>query len=118
MNYHTNQLGRVELFRRALVVGLGAQLISMPVLLAQDAGTNAPVKMEKRVIIGSNIPTAEIETAQPVEVYTRERIDRMAVTTVNDLLQRVPQANAAGLNGNNGGTGFASGSTGVSSPER
>jgi len=38
----------------------------------------------------------------------------MGVTTVTDLLLRVPQSNAGALNGNNGGTGFASGGTGVS----
>jgi outer membrane receptor protein involved in Fe transport len=47
-------------------------------------------------------------------VYTREKIDQMGVTTVTDLLLRVPQSNAGALNGNNGGTGFASGGTGVS----
>lgn len=110
MNY-TNQQRRVDTFRRALLVGLGAQLLA-PALMAQEA--KAPEELDKMVIIGSRIPTAEIETAQPVEVYNRERIDKMAVTTVNELLQRVPQANAAGLNGNNGGTGFAAGATGVS----
>jgi iron complex outermembrane receptor protein len=70
--------------------------------------------MEKRVVVGSNDSTAEVETAQPVEVYTREKIDQMGVTTVTDLLLRVPQSNAGALNGNNGGTGFASGGTGVS----
>lgn len=110
MNY-TNQQRRVDTFRRALLVGLGAQLLA-PTLLAQEA--KAPEELDKMVIIGSRIPTVEVETAQPVEIYTRERIDKMAVTTVNELLQRVPQANAAGLNGNNGGTGFAAGATGVS----
>jgi iron complex outermembrane receptor protein len=116
MNYTANQpSNRVDFYRRALLVGLGAQLLApSAILLAEDASTNAPVEMKKTVIIGSNIPTAELETAQPVEIYDRAKIDRMGVTTVNDLLQRVPQASAAGLNGNNGGTGFASGATGVS----
>ncbi len=104
---------RADSFRRALTIGLGAQLLAGPVLLAQSASTDA-AKMEKRVVVGSNIPTAEVETAQPVEVYTREKIDQMGVTTVTDLLLRVPQSNAGALNGNNGGTGFASGGTGVS----
>ncbi|HTH49051.1 MAG TPA: TonB-dependent receptor [Candidatus Limnocylindria bacterium] len=116
MNYTAYQPStRVDFYRRALLVGLGAQLLApSAILLAEDASTNAPVEMKKTVIIGSNIPTAETETAQPVDIYDRAKIDRMGVTTVNDLLQRVPQASAQGLNGNNGGTGFASGSTGVS----
>ena len=111
--YHPST--RVDFYRRALLVGLGAQLLApAAILLAEDASTNAPMEMKKTIIIGSNIPTAETETAQPVDIYDRAKIDRMGVTTVNDLLQRVPQASAAGLNGNNGGTGFASGATGVS----
>ena len=112
-----HSMTRADSFRRALTIGLGAQLLAGPVLLAQSAST-APAadtaKMEKRVVVGSNIPTAEVETAQPVEIFTREKIDQMGVTTVTDLLLRVPQSNAGALNGNNGGTGFASGGTGVS----
>ena len=52
---------RADSFRRALTIGLGAQLLAGPVLLAQSAST-APAadtgKMEKRVVVGSNIPTA------------------------------------------------------------
>ena len=108
---------RADSFRRVLTIGLGAQLLAGPVLLAQSA-SSAPAadasKMEKRVVVGSNIPTAEVETAQPVEIFTREKIDQMGVTTVTDLLLRVPQSNQGALNGNNGGTGFAAGGTGVS----
>lgn len=105
---------RVDRFRRVLLAGLGAHLLTTPAVFAESSDTNAPVELEKQFVIGSRIPTVETETAQPAETYSRQRIDRMSVTTVNDLLQRTPQANNAGINGNNNGFGFAPGATGVS----
>jgi iron complex outermembrane recepter protein len=114
MTPNKNRTLRVEAFTRTLLAGLGAQLIVITPLLAQSGSTNGSAELEKMVIIGSNIPTAELETAQPTEVFTREKIDQMGVTSVADLLQRLPQSDANGLNGANGGFGFAPGATSVS----
>ncbi len=105
---------QIETARRSLLVGLGVQLVTIPILHAQSSETGAPAEMKKQVVIGSNIPTAEMETAQPGEVYSRAKIDQMGVTTVNDLLQRLPQIGAGGINGANNGFGFAPGAAAVS----
>jgi len=112
-SYHV--LGRIELARRSLTIGLGALLIT-PAILAQDAPPPAEPGQVKEVTIrtGSNIPTAAEETVSPVAVYTREKIEKLGVTDVNGFMQRLPIANQGALNGNNGGTGFAQGATGVS----
>ncbi len=108
-------LGRIELARRSLTVGLGALLIA-PAAMAEDNATSAPEAADLKpvVITGSNIPTAESETASPVSIYTAEKIAKMGVTDVSQLMQRLPITSNGGLNGNNGGTGFAEGGTGVS----
>jgi iron complex outermembrane recepter protein len=113
---HNQHLYRIESLRRALTLGLGAQLLVAPALWAQDAGsTNAPTqRMEKVIVVGSLIPTAEFETAQPVQIIDRERINLLAPTTLTEMALRIPSANQGSLVGNNGGTGFASGGTGVS----
>jgi len=108
-------LGRVELARRSLTLGLGALLIA-PAVLAQetinpaDPGELRPVN----ITTGSNIPTAEGETVSPVSVYTAETIAKLGVTDLSALTQRLPIASQGALNGNNQGTSFAQGGTGVS----
>ena len=111
-------LGRVELARRSLTVGLGALLI-VPVALAQDsknatapgdAGELKPVTIRT----GSNIPTAEEETSSPIAIYNAEKISQLGVTDLSSLTQRLPIASGGALNGNNKGTSFAQGGTGVS----
>ena len=114
MSLSLNSRRQIENARRSLLVGLGVQLITVPILVAQSSDAAAPTEMKKQVVIGSNIPTAETETAQPGETYSRARIDEMGVTTVNDLLQRLPQIGSGGINGANNGFGFAPGATAVS----
>ena len=108
MNYHTNQLGSVELFRRALVVGLGAQLIAAPALFAQATSGTAPTEMKKQVVTGSLIPTAETVTAAPVDIITPESIQRSGARTIDEVLRKTPTAIGGGnygLSQGNGGDG-------------
>jgi outer membrane receptor protein involved in Fe transport len=63
-------------------------------LLATAAGAQelaAPATTFERVVVtGSHIPQTDVETALPVQVLTREDIERSGVTTVEQLLERVP----------------------------
>ena len=59
--------------RRALYGTLGIPMLALPVALAQQA-TNQPVKMEKTVVTGSLIPTAETVGPAPVDIVGAERI--------------------------------------------
>lgn len=53
--------------------------------------------LDNVVITGSHIRQVDIEGALPVQVITREEIERSGVTTVEQLLERVP-ANVNGIN--------------------
>ena len=68
-----------------LGVGGAVMLASAPAY----AQTPAPIKVE---VTGSNIPRIQGETALPVQVITREDIDRTGATTVEQLLQTVSVA--------------------------
>ncbi|HAB17177.1 MAG TPA: TonB-dependent receptor plug domain-containing protein [Verrucomicrobiota bacterium] len=104
---------RIESFRRALTVGLGAQLLAAPVLMAQDAAQPAsssePLEMERVVITGSLIPTAETVTTTPVEVFNAVQIESVGATDTLTTLQRLsPYFTGNGNVGksvNNGGGG-------------
>ncbi|CAN7723369.1 TonB-dependent receptor [Duganella sp. LjRoot269] len=83
--------------RRALSVGaviglLGQQAVAQEAPAAPAAATIMP-KVE---ITGSAIRRIESETALPVQVITREDIEKAGVTTASELMARV-SANVGGL---------------------
>ena len=47
-------------------------------------------KLERVVVTGSRLPQIEGATALPVQIITREDIERSGVTTPTELLERLP----------------------------
>ena len=113
MNYTANQpSNRVDFYRRALLVGLGAQLIAPSAfLLAEDASTKGPAEMKKTVITGSLIPTADTVTASPVETVGSADIQKVGGTDVLQTLKALSTSFSGsgnvGQSLNNGGFGEA-----------
>jgi outer membrane receptor protein involved in Fe transport len=106
MNYTTHQLRTADLFRRALLVGLGAQLIA-PVAMAQDS--TAPVELEKQQVTGSRLTGAEIEGALSVnKVDLTSPINTGFVNVVDTIRYKLPQVGGTG----NSNEGFGNGGSG------
>ncbi|MYM25539.1 TonB-dependent receptor [Duganella sp. FT135W] len=80
--------------RLALSVGAVSGLIGNA--MAQDVAAAAPAPMARVEITGSAIKRIESETALPVQVITREEIDKVGVTTATEILARL-SANVGGL---------------------
>jgi iron complex outermembrane recepter protein len=59
------------------------------------AQTGAAQKVERVEVTGSNIKRIEGETANPIQVITRQDIERTGAATVNDVLQRISGAGYA-----------------------
>lgn len=84
-----------------------APLPTIPV----KAGDNAePAKDTTRLdtieVTGSRIRRTDFESAQPVLILTRKDIERTGLTSIGDLLQKLPAAGTAlGTTVNNGGSG-------------
>ncbi|MFS2004951.1 TonB-dependent receptor [Duganella sp. CT11-25] len=78
----------VRAVRLALSVGAAAGMIG------QAAAQDAPLPRVE--ITGSAIKRIESETALPVQVITREEIDKVGVTTASEILARL-SANVGGL---------------------
>ncbi|WP_374362413.1 TonB-dependent receptor [Pseudoduganella danionis] len=78
-----------------LALGVGAVVGLMQQVQAQEAAVSA-VPVPKVEITGSAIRRIESETALPVQVITREEIDKAGVTTASELMARV-SANVGGL---------------------
>ena len=93
---------RRHMTHRKIESRIGAFAALIAVSLSALAQTTAPrpaepVTLDKVIITGSHIRAFDAETALPVQVITREEINRSGVTTVEQLLERIP-ANVNGIN--------------------
>lgn len=76
---------------RAQACGLGLATLLGGLAHGQDAASAPDVPTLARVVVtGTHIPQTDIEGALPVQVIRREEIERSGVTTVEQLLERVP----------------------------
>ncbi len=91
---------------KQLTVAVMLALGVAPLALAQTATT------EKTVITGSNIKRVDAEPVAPVEVITREQIERTGRPTVADVLRNIP-SNTASFN-ESFANSFAPGAAGIS----
>ncbi len=106
-----------ETIRRAVGLALGAAgtaaaaISFAPAALAADAAAGpatAPAPdttLTEVVVTGSRIRRVDAETASPVFVLDQKAIEQSGLSTVGDLLQRIPSVSGAATNPqvNNGG---------------
>ncbi|MEE7566089.1 TonB-dependent receptor plug domain-containing protein, partial [Xanthomonas sp. Kuri4-3] len=85
-----------------------AGAFSAPALAQQDT-TN----LDRITVTGSNIPRTDTETPSPVQVVTRQEIDRTGKTTVAEYLQTLT-SDGSGSIPKSFGNGFAGGGAGIS----
>jgi iron complex outermembrane recepter protein len=67
----------------------------MAIAVGANAQTNQPQRVEKVEVTGSNIKRIDAESANPVQVITRQEIERTGASTINDVLQRITGAGFA-----------------------
>jgi iron complex outermembrane recepter protein len=94
----------------ALITGFGISGLSA-VAIAQQ--TTPPQKVEKIEVTGSNIKRVDSETSAPIQVITREDIERSAKSTVADLLRDLPSNSGNSFN-DTFTNSFSPGATGIS----
>ena len=103
-----------KLRRASLPAGIALILASPFAAQAQEAApAEDATTLDKIVVTGSNIPRTSTETASPVQVITRQEIDRTGKNTVAEYLQTLT-TDGAGSIPKSFGNGFAGGGAGVS----
>jgi len=91
----------------ALGLSAGAMALSFATnAVAQDAQDEMG-EIEEVVVTGSRIRRADIDSASPVTILSREDIEAFGLTDVGSLLQRLPSMSGSpiGTTTNNGGNG-------------
>ncbi|MBI3150191.1 MAG: TonB-dependent receptor [Betaproteobacteria bacterium] len=93
----------------ALGLGVAIALVASGSAVAQSQ----PQKIEKIEVTGSNIKRVDTETVAPVEIITRDQIERTGLATVAEVLRNIP-ANSGGSFGESFTNSFAPGAAGIS----
>ncbi|OAX66867.1 TonB-dependent receptor [Xanthomonas translucens pv. arrhenatheri] len=93
----------------ASVAAVLATSAAVPAAFAQEAATT----LDRITVTGSNIPRTNTETPSPVQVITRQEIDRTGKSTVAEYLQTLT-SDGAGSIPKSFGNGFAGGGAGIS----
>src|SRR6267154_4326164 len=112
-----NALKTFRFGRLALMAGVGFPLILASNAFAQlpapavpaEPGAAAPgaAEVERVVVTGSNIPTAEETGPNPVDTYRPQDIEKLGIRNATDLTTFIPQEAGGTVNQNmgNGGDG-------------
>src|SRR5437899_2787553 len=110
-----NELTTFRFFRIALMASVGFPFILASNAFAQlpaPAVPNAPgaapsAEVERVVVTGSNIPTAEETGPNPVDTYRPQDIEKLGIRNATDLTTFIPQEAGGTVNQNiaNGGDG-------------
>jgi len=95
--------------KKQLVVAIAATFVAAGVAYAQQT----PQKVEKVEVTGSNIKRTDVETVAPVDVITREQIERSGQPTIAEVLRNVP-ANSGNSYSESFSNSFAPGASGIS----
>ena len=119
-----NVLKPLGSIRVALAIAVGLPLLIVSNAFAQEpaaapapptTGTNistqgagGQAEVERVIVTGSNIPTAEEVGPNPVDTYRKDDITRLGVRTAADLIRALPASTGAAntesqTNGGNGG---------------
>ncbi|QJR10314.1 Vitamin B12 transporter BtuB [Usitatibacter rugosus] len=104
------QLKRKTLYG-ALVQALGTGVALS--VIATGAAAQQTQKVEKIEVTGSNIKRLDMETVAPVEIITRDQIERTGLPTVAEVIRNVPAAMSGSFN-ESFSNSFAPGASGVS----
>ena len=91
----------------------GALMLAGPVAAQQTQPPTQEQKLERITITGSNIRRTDTETVAPVEIITREDIEKSGKATVAEVLRSIP-ANAGNSYSETFSNSFAPGAAGVS----
>src|SRR5258708_29921484 len=106
--------------RLALMAGVGfafilasnafAQLPAPAVPAEPSAAAPSTAEVERVVVTGSNIPTAEEAGPNPVDTYRPEDIEKLGARNSTDLLTKLPQSMGSTINQNSNGLAGGNGS--------
>jgi iron complex outermembrane receptor protein len=98
--------------KKQLAVAIAASFVVSGLAVAQSQSSQ-PQKVEKVEVTGSNIKRVDSETVAPIEVITREQIERSGKVTVSEVLRDI-SINSGNSYSESFTNSFAPGASGIS----
>ena len=95
----------------ALAASVGVALLSVSIAPGQNpspAAASSTAEVERVIVTGSNIPTAEEVGPNPVDTYRPSDIEKLGIRNSTDLLINLPQEMGTTVNQNMSGFGDGS----------
>src|SRR3954454_4859098 len=94
--------------RAVFVATIGFHLVFASNAFAQlpAPATGATAEVERVVVTGSNIPTAEETGPNPVDTYRPQDIEKLGIRNASDLQESMPQQAGGTVNLNIGNGGY------------
>src|SRR5215472_18463687 len=77
--------------RVALIAAAGSCVAFATDAFAQQATAQGTAEVERVIVTGSNIPTAEETGPNPVDTYRPADMEKLGIRTATDLLTNLPE---------------------------
>jgi iron complex outermembrane receptor protein len=97
-----------SIHQAAFAAAVGVNLLIAPNVLAQ--AIVPATEVERVIVTGSNIPTAEEVGPNPVDTYRPQDIEKLGARNTTDLLIKLPQEMGSTINQNTNGVRGGNGS--------
>jgi iron complex outermembrane receptor protein len=82
----------------AVIAMLGCFIVSAANSFAQETPTSGVTELERVIVTGSNIPTAQEVGPNPVDTYRPTDIEKLGIRNATDLTTFLPQESGATTN--------------------
>jgi iron complex outermembrane receptor protein len=93
---------------------IGVCLATAAMGVPPDGIAQIPAARERLEVTGTHIPRSDYQASSPIQVITREQIERSGATDVASLLREVPAMSGPSVQDFDAGTGFQRGSQSAS----
>lgn len=93
-------LSATESYCAVLTATVGFLLIFAANGFAQEAAAPSDAEVERVMVTGSNIPTAEEVGPNPVDTYRPSDMEKLGIRTATDLMTQLPQEMGSSVNQN------------------
>src|SRR6266508_1581473 len=102
-----NALFGAKSCRAALIAAGEFFVVFEPSVFAQETPESGVTEVERVIVTGSNIPTAEETGPNPVDTYRPGDIEKLGIRNTTDFMTQLPQEMGSSVNQNiaNGGDG-------------
>src|SRR5437867_732340 len=95
-----NALLNAKSCRAALVAAAGCFAVFETNAFAQETPSSGATEVERVIVTGSNIPTAEETGPNPVDTYRPGDMEKLGIRNATDLMTQLPQEMGSSINQN------------------